>query len=229
MADDINFWLKNRERLVGALFEQYFFEPTAIDARSGGNFWWLLVRILNRKICCRCDWCLRVYDDIGYLRPPEDSSGSLYCRLSDTLNTILEKNNLPLLNPYSGCILDPSGDGVFMWYERNMFAGYSNIEVKKKFITFMHNIERKYIEYLDSCRKEKEIKGERCSICFENINTVETILPCGHFFHKICINPWLDLRGNCPICRGVPRLEGEKLFGEWLISQNIKKNNININ
>ena len=43
-----------------------------------------------------------------------------------------------------------------------------------------------------------------CSICLNHIRKTRSTaeLPCGHFFHKKCIEPW-ENRGNdtCPLCR----------------------------
>jgi hypothetical protein len=42
-----------------------------------------------------------------------------------------------------------------------------------------------------------------CSICFEPMTEkVATLLPCGHRFHRACINQWLNTgKMNCPLCR----------------------------
>lgn len=43
-----------------------------------------------------------------------------------------------------------------------------------------------------------------CSVCTEDFVENETvrILPCGHIYHRRCIDPWLlRFGGNCPLCR----------------------------
>jgi hypothetical protein len=42
-----------------------------------------------------------------------------------------------------------------------------------------------------------------CPICSEDfqVGSEEHKLPCGHFFHKTCVVPWLEMKQNCPICR----------------------------
>ncbi|KAJ4785715.1 RING-H2 finger protein ATL47 [Rhynchospora pubera] len=43
-----------------------------------------------------------------------------------------------------------------------------------------------------------------CVVCLENFKDGEKckILPnCGHTFHKICIDYWLLMNANCPVCR----------------------------
>ncbi|KAG6474572.1 probable E3 ubiquitin-protein ligase XERICO [Zingiber officinale] len=40
-----------------------------------------------------------------------------------------------------------------------------------------------------------------CLACFEPDSMVNT-LPCGHFFHKACLETWLDYQhATCPLCR----------------------------
>ena len=46
-----------------------------------------------------------------------------------------------------------------------------------------------------------------CAICQEEMRFGEWITPlpcqetCSHTFHKDCIDPWLQRKRNCPICR----------------------------
>ena len=62
-----------------------------------------------------------------------------------------------------------------------------------------YNIQIKEKPILYQC-KEGNIK---CSICFETIekdNIVQS-LPCSHCFHHECINNWVQMKEECPICR----------------------------
>ena len=48
------------------------------------------------------------------------------------------------------------------------------------------------------------VKAESdCSVCQDKFSLNETVkcLPCGHLFHKECIEPWLKLHNACPVCR----------------------------
>jgi hypothetical protein len=43
-----------------------------------------------------------------------------------------------------------------------------------------------------------------CPICLEPFgvgHVVRTIIPCGHIFHKDCLDPWLQQRATCPVCK----------------------------
>lgn len=43
----------------------------------------------------------------------------------------------------------------------------------------------------------------QCSVCWEDFVLNEHVrqLSCQHVYHEVCIRPWLELHGTCPICR----------------------------
>ena len=52
-------------------------------------------------------------------------------------------------------------------------------------------------------RRESSVK-ETCAICVEEFqeDDVTRVLPCNHFFHPTCIDPWLtDHSSMCPLCK----------------------------
>ena len=48
---------------------------------------------------------------------------------------------------------------------------------------------------------------DNCSICLEALGENGVPLQCGHLYHGKCIVPWLQTKGNCPLCRNKPRRE----------------------
>jgi hypothetical protein len=45
---------------------------------------------------------------------------------------------------------------------------------------------------------------DRCTICIEDFVEGEQVacVPCFHLFHKDCIEKWLKMKNECPICKG---------------------------
>ena len=65
-----------------------------------------------------------------------------------------------------------------------------------------------YVIYMDKKRKrdetqhpQKKIKYDICVICLESMKDNTMDLPCGHTFHKNCIDPWICKKNTCPCCR----------------------------
>ena len=40
-----------------------------------------------------------------------------------------------------------------------------------------------------------------CSICLQSLHYTKVITPCMHYFHKSCLQKWIHLYPNCPLCR----------------------------
>ncbi|KAG8380599.1 hypothetical protein BUALT_Bualt06G0032400 [Buddleja alternifolia] len=58
------------------------------------------------------------------------------------------------------------------------------------------------MKYRELCLSSKE--NAQCSICLTDYHEEDTlrILPlCGHSFHAICIDIWLQQHSTCPVCR----------------------------
>ena len=41
----------------------------------------------------------------------------------------------------------------------------------------------------------------QCIICTENLDETAYALPCAHTFHSSCIDKWLKIKSECPICK----------------------------
>ncbi|CAD8112940.1 unnamed protein product [Paramecium sonneborni] len=54
--------------------------------------------------------------------------------------------------------------------------------------------------FLNQQQKEKE-GIQNCAVCLEDVIENKSQLNCSHIFHQDCINNWLILHRNCPICK----------------------------
>ena len=71
------------------------------------------------------------------------------------------------------------------------------------------NIIKKKMIALEVIDKSKKFDGD-CCICLKKIDTDETITNCKHYFHKNCLNQWIEYNNICPVCRKeleIPALE----------------------
>ncbi|XP_072289655.1 RING finger protein 215-like isoform X2 [Eucyclogobius newberryi] len=47
------------------------------------------------------------------------------------------------------------------------------------------------------------VEAGPCAVCLEHFNNHQClrVLPCGHEYHRDCVDPWLLLRHTCPLCK----------------------------
>jgi len=70
------------------------------------------------------------------------------------------------------------------------------------------------------------INVSECGVCFGDKNyniggedpLRVVVLPCGHTFHKGCVNPWIATRHECPTCRAPARVASNLMLGGGLYS-----------
>ncbi|CAL8082040.1 unnamed protein product [Calicophoron daubneyi] len=64
-------------------------------------------------------------------------------------------------------------------------------------------MKRLSVRTLRSTDPEVNSKCDQCAICIELYKTSDVIrvLPCRHFYHKKCIDPWLLEKRSCPLCK----------------------------
>ena len=65
-----------------------------------------------------------------------------------------------------------------------------------------------------SMKIDKSVYQDSCVICINDFKRNETILKlhCNHIFHENCIEEWLQIKMECPICR---KIINYKLW-QWL-------------
>jgi hypothetical protein len=90
--------------------------------------------------------------------------------------------------------------------------------IPNNYLNELHNvIDRYYINIINyelntdiadpiSFTSDPKFIGEQCSICWDNVETVETmaVTKCStkpHIFHKSCILSWTTKSSSCPNCR----------------------------
>jgi len=64
----------------------------------------------------------------------------------------------------------------------------------------------------------------KCAICLGDYEEEEQLrdLPCGHHFHKFCVDQWLMQKKHCPLC--LQNIETAKEFGQRSLSDpNLEK------
>lgn len=70
----------------------------------------------------------------------------------------------------------------------------------------------------------------QCSVCWEDFVLNEGVrqLSCQHVYHEVCIRPWLELHGTCPICRQNLGSASEEQQNAENTNQNDMSNNAGI-
>ena len=66
----------------------------------------------------------------------------------------------------------------------------------------LSGLSQETIDTIKSSNVTQETEKD-CVICIEQCLVGEwtRTLHCAHFFHRHCIDPWLRVQNNCPICR----------------------------
>ncbi|KAI9499700.1 hypothetical protein BDB00DRAFT_795168 [Zychaea mexicana] len=63
---------------------------------------------------------------------------------------------------------------------------------------------QRFIRLLPKIKASQLDSDETCIICKDNLKASEsgvTQMPCGHYFDRECLVPWLELHNTCPLCR----------------------------
>ncbi|XP_066437869.1 E3 ubiquitin-protein ligase RNF128 [Eleutherodactylus coqui] len=95
--------------------------------------------------------------------------------------------------------------GYFIFYSarRWRLARAQNQRMKKLKDEAKNAIGRLQLRTIKQGDKVLGPDSDSCAVCIEayKANDVVRILTCNHFFHKVCIDPWLLEHRTCPMCK----------------------------
>jgi len=158
----------------------------------------LYLRLLNWFYMIVFVWW--IYGQLWVFRATE-CSGSLrtYCLVLIFL--FYTGTFLPILVILGFCFCAPIVLFIFRRFNRSL--NRSNVA------------DLRLINRLPTCEWRPGRLETQCSICINNYSESEIvkILPCGHSFHRDCIDHWLQIKSICPLCRNDIRdttLDGEE-------------------
>uniref|UniRef100_UPI00358EBCC3 E3 ubiquitin-protein ligase RNF149 n=1 Tax=Myxine glutinosa TaxID=7769 RepID=UPI00358EBCC3 len=75
--------------------------------------------------------------------------------------------------------------------------------------------------------RETEADFDSCAVCIEGYKSSEEVrvLPCKHFFHKNCVDPWLINHRTCPMCKlDILDTLGIKVRDDETTAENLEQN-----
>ncbi|KFK37262.1 hypothetical protein AALP_AA4G234700 [Arabis alpina] len=81
------------------------------------------------------------------------------------------------------------------------FASYLASQPWRRYRTFTNRRRRRWWKFT----AEEAKPPPYCSICLLNATEGEImrrLTVCGHCFHGDCIDPWIEKKSTCPLCRG---------------------------
>ncbi|KAK6931239.1 Zinc finger, RING-type [Dillenia turbinata] len=143
---------------------------------------------------------------LGITAPPNPSENSTDPdEENQNQTTPSDENRIILINPFTQGMIVIQGTGDLDSLLLNLSAKEGQQPASKS-----------SIESLPKVTITEESDCE-CSICLENFVVGEEVkeLPCKHRFHCECIDKWLGIHGNCPVCRyKIDELEKKKGRGE---------------
>ncbi|WAR04028.1 RN215-like protein [Mya arenaria] len=69
-------------------------------------------------------------------------------------------------------------------------------------------------------RYTKEGTNDSCAICLEKFYLKQKlrVLPCSHFFHTKCVDPWLVRNHTCPLCK-LNIIDSPLVFGQFWMNR----------
>ena len=83
----------------------------------------------------------------------------------------------------------------------------ARILIPKQFLPTKYDYRRSVFDSDNADSPENAFDGEEdltCSICLNTVNVRERkyfVTPCDHFFHEECLEEWMNVKHECPVCR----------------------------
>jgi len=104
--------------------------------------------------------------------------------------------------------------GFVATYEDNDLppeAGQHYVDERTEVDTFK-NILSKLGFFPGQAENDEDDKDIQCPICCDEYKDEDILrkMPCDHFFHKECIDIWMEKRSECPICQQDIRIATSK-------------------
>jgi hypothetical protein len=89
-----------------------------------------------------------------------------------------------------------------------------------------HILSNELINEMNSNKRQKLDVFGKCSICLEDIKKRKKafFLPCCHYFHRDCVEEWLEINITCPECR-IPIFIQDNDQYETYVQYNIDQKN----
>ena len=82
----------------------------------------------------------------------------------------------------------------------NIYKSISNCIVK----SCENSNVKMYYNHIAPVSEYRHCSTDICTICIDELSSLVRTLPCGHLFHKNCIDVWiLEKHGKCPNCNSV--------------------------
>lgn len=80
------------------------------------------------------------------------------------------------------------------------YSDISNKQCRREYITY--NKSSSFSGHISSGSTQKSKSSYSCVICLNNIYDEELVrtLPCWHIYHFKCIDEWVKIKSNCPLC-----------------------------
>jgi hypothetical protein len=80
--------------------------------------------------------------------------------------------------------------------------GKPYVDERTEVDTFKNILNKIGISFPGQSDKDEEEKEMKCAICYDDYQEDDILrkMPCDHYFHKACIDVWMEKRSECPIC-----------------------------